>query len=65
MIVFSEMYPLLENFHKSGSMGTLLISDWMNISLGLTGFLVIIMAIGMFWGGEKLEKIFDQGEVTQ
>jgi len=63
MIVFSEIYSLLETFHKSGSMGDLLVSDWLNISLGLTGFLIIVMAIAMFWGGEKLEQIFNREEV--
>ena len=65
MILFSEMYPWLENFHKSGSMGVINLSNWMNISLGLTGFLVILMALGMFWGGEKLEKIFGHEELTK
>ena len=63
MIIFAEIYAIFENFHKSGSMGTILVSDWLSISMGLTGFLVIVMAIGMFWGGEKLEQIFNREEV--
>ena len=63
MIVFAELFPFLENLHKSGNMGSILLSDWLGISMGATGFLVILMAIGMFWGGEKLEKIFNRKEV--
>ena len=65
MIVFGEIYPLLSSFHKSGSYGTYLISDWLNISLGVVGFIVILMALFMFWGGEFLEKKFNQPEVAE
>jgi len=64
MFIFGEVYSWIENFHKSGAMGTMLISDWLNISLGIVGFGAIIMALLMFWGGEWLEQKFSSREVT-
>ena len=65
MFLFGEFYPLIEGFHKSGAMGRMTLDNWMNISLGLVGFLVIVMAIFMFWGGEQLEKKSGEKEVVQ
>jgi uncharacterized protein len=62
MILFGELYTVLADFHTSGYMGTMLISDWLQISMGTVGFLVIIMALLMFWGGEWLEKKFKPEE---
>ena len=64
MFVFGEIYSWIAVFHTSGFMGTVLISDWLNLSMGIIGFLVIIMALLMFWGGEWLEKKFSTQEVT-
>jgi hypothetical protein len=64
MFFFGELYTWIADFHKSGSMGTILISDWLNISLGFVGFLAIIMALLMFWGGEWLENKFRSREVA-
>ena len=63
MLVFGEAYPLFSTFHTSGSMGRFLISDWLGISIGLAGFMVIVLAILMFWGGEWIEKKVNTGEV--
>jgi hypothetical protein len=64
MLIFGEVYTWIESFHKSGKMGTVLLSDWLNISMGLIGFGVILMALAMFWGGEWLEKKFSKQEVS-
>jgi uncharacterized membrane protein YedE/YeeE len=64
MFVFGETYSWISDFHKSGAMGTVLVSDWLNISMGLVGFLIILMALLMFWGGEWLEKKFNSREVA-
>ena len=65
MLVFGEIYPLISNFHTSGSFGRYLISDWLNISMGVVGFLAILMSLFMFCGGELLEKKFSQKEVAE
>jgi hypothetical protein len=64
MFVFGEIYTWIAPFHTSGAMGPVLLSDWLNISIGLIGFLVIVMALLMFWGGEWLENKFSSREVT-
>jgi hypothetical protein len=64
MFIFGESYGWIADFHKSGAMGEVLLSDWLNLSMGLIGFGVIIMALLMFWGGEWLEKKFNKREVT-
>lgn len=64
MFIFGEIYTWIADFHKSSAMGTILISDWLNISMGVIGFAVIIMALLMFWGGEWLERKFSSREVT-
>jgi hypothetical protein len=64
MFVFGEIYNWIADFHKSGSMGTMVISDWLNISMGVVGFAAIIMALLMFRGSEWLEQKFNSGEVT-
>ncbi len=58
MLIFGEMFPSIEKLYNAGAMGTVKVTDWLNIPLGVTGFLVVIMALGMFWGGEWLEKKF-------
>jgi hypothetical protein len=64
MFVFGEIYNWIADFHQSGSMGTMVISDWLNISMGVVGFAAIIMALLMFRGSEWLEQKFNSGEVT-
>jgi hypothetical protein len=64
MFVFGEIYTWIVDFHTAGSMGTMIISDWLNLSMGVIGFAVIVMALLMFWGGEWLEKKFSSQEAT-
>jgi hypothetical protein len=65
MLVFGELYPFIQEFHTSGYFGRYLVSDWLSVSLGVTAFIAILMALFMFWGGELLEKKFGTKEVSQ
>ncbi len=58
MLIFGEMFPWIENLYKAGSMGALRVSDWLHLPLGVTAFLAVVMAIGMFLGAEWLERKF-------
>ncbi len=58
MLVYGEAYPLYQTFAESGAMGERTLSDWLHLSPGVVGFLVILMALGMFYGAELLEKKF-------
>jgi len=63
MLIFGETFPLFENFAQSGALGDVTISSWLGLRPGVVAFLVILMALGMFWGGEWLERKFRaQGE---
>lgn len=58
IFIFMEGYPLWEGFYKTENLGNPLISDWLNISRGVFTFLLILVALGMFWVGEWAEKKF-------
>ncbi len=58
MFIFGEMFPWIEGFFMSGNMGNIRLPELFNLSTGVTVFLAILMAIGMFFGGEWLERKF-------
>jgi len=45
-------------YNSSGFAGRLTLPDWLGIPTGVVVFAVVVMAVLMFWGAEKLEKIF-------
>jgi hypothetical protein len=58
MLVFGEIFPWIEGLYLSGDMGRVTLMDYFSTSTGIMVFLVMIMAVGMFFGGEWLEKKF-------
>lgn len=62
MFVYAETYPLFQDFAGSGAMGPATLSDWLGFSPGIVAFLVILMALGMFYGAELLEKKFGESQ---
>jgi len=62
IFVFAEFYPLLQSFHEAGYLGERTLSNWLNLSPGVVALLVILMALGMFFGAEYLEKKFSVKE---
>jgi hypothetical protein len=58
MLVYGETYPAFQNFAESGYLGERTLSDWLGLRPGVVAFLVILMALGMFYGAELLEKKF-------
>ena len=59
-LVFGEVYPLIAEFHLSGDLGVYLLSDFLGIGLPLVVLGVALMAIGAFFGAEKLEAIMSR-----
>ena len=61
VFLFSESFPLFQSIYYSGSMGSPMINSIFGISPELFTFLLIIMAIGMFYGAAwvqgKVKKI--------
>ena len=63
MFIFGEMFPGLEELFLSGEMGNIRLPELFNLSTGVVVFLVVLMAIGMFIGGEWLERKFSEEKV--
>jgi uncharacterized protein len=62
VIIFNTGYPLWEEFYKSGNMGSEKISSSLGMSDGVFAFLLILVAVGMFWAAEWAEKKFPREE---
>ncbi len=63
MFVYGEVFPSIQNFTQRGYMGNVTLSDWLSIRPGVIAFMVILMALGMFWGAEVLEKKFSEKKI--
>ena len=63
MFVFGEIVPFFYDFFQSGFMGeSITIYSVLGVSAGVIGFLVLLMALGGFWGAEWVEKKFGEKE---
>jgi len=60
--LFGETVAGYETFWISSSMGRFTLPEWLGLPVGPTLVLVVLMALGMFWGGELLEQRFGQGK---
>lgn len=64
ILVFGEGYPLWENLYNKGFAGAPKLSAVLNMKDGLLALLVVIMAVIMFWLGEKAEKKFHREDIS-
>ncbi len=62
IIFFAEGYAIWEEFYKSGFQGWPRINESIGISQGLMAFVLVIVALSMFWVAEWAEKKFPQKE---
>jgi uncharacterized protein len=53
---FSEAFPLLEKLYYSGSQGAKMINTVFGISPELFTFLLVLGAVGMFYGASRIQK---------
>ncbi|MCF6357652.1 MAG: YeeE/YedE family protein [Draconibacterium sp.] len=58
IFIFIEGFPMWEGFYNAKFLGSPLLSDIFGTSRGLITFLIILVALGMFWVGEWAEKHF-------
>lgn len=59
IFLFGETVPSYWGFfNNAGFMGRYTIPEWLQLDAGVVVFIVVVMALGMFWGAEKVEKIF-------
>jgi hypothetical protein len=54
--IYGETYPLIKDFVNSGNEGGIKIYDTLGMSRGLFAFLLIVVAIGMFYFVPLIEK---------
>lgn len=62
VILFAAGYPLWEGLYLAKNMGSPKISEFLNLSDGVFGLLMILVALGMFWVAEWAEKKFPREE---
>jgi hypothetical protein len=60
MLIYGETFSAFASFAESGALGERTLSDWLDLRPGAVAFLVILMALGMFYGAEILEKKFGE-----
>lgn len=58
IFIFAEGYPLWEGFYKAKNLGSPLLNDLFGFSRGMMTFIIILIALAMFWVGEWAEKKF-------
>ena len=58
MFIYGEMYPAVQCFADSSSLGKQTLYGFFNIPYGVVVLLVIAIALGGFWGASLLEKKF-------
>jgi hypothetical protein len=56
ILLFGELYPLLEPFYNSTPLGQITMVDYFEIPAGIMVFILIIVALVGFWLSEKLES---------
>lgn len=56
IFLFSEAFPIFEKLYNSGYLGSKLVTDSLGISKGLFVFLLVVAAVGMFYGATLVER---------
>jgi len=62
VFIFAEAFPLFEKIYTATFIGSPKISETLGLSDGIFTFLLIVMAVGMFWVAEWAERKFPQTE---
>ena len=60
--IFGFGFPLWESIYKANPQGPLKISDFIGLSDGVFMLILIVIAMGMFYGAEWVEKKFPREE---
>ena len=62
VFIFGEGYPIWNKLYNGYFLGSPKLSDSLGLSDGIFAFLLIVIALGMFWGAEWVEKKFPREE---
>lgn len=61
-LIYGEVYEGISTFATSGNLGHLFLPEVFGLPRAVVAVLVTAMAVGAFFGAEKLEKIFKRGK---
>ena len=56
VFLFGETVGLYDGFFNSSDLGRFTLGEWLGLDAGIVAFGVVVMAIFMFWGGERIRK---------
>lgn len=59
IFAIGEAWPAISGFADSSALGRLTLPEVLGLSPGLVVFLVVLMAVGGFWGAAALERRFN------
>lgn len=57
IFLFGETVEYYNTFWTSSFMGRFTLQDWLGVDAGIVVFGVVLMAIFMFWGSEKIKSV--------
>jgi len=60
IFMFGESVGTFVDFWNSSYMGRFTFMDWLGLETGTVVLIIVLMALFMFWGAEKLEQIFGE-----
>lgn len=62
--LFAETYPFIQPLAMGNYKGAVRIDEWLGVSPGVFTFLLIVVAVGLFWVSGWAEKKFAKPEIT-
>ncbi len=65
IFLFGETVDSFSVFWNSSYLGRLTLPDWLGVPTGWVVLGIVLMALFMFWGSEKLESIFGKRELKK
>ena len=65
IFLFGETVQYFEDFWNSSYYGRLTIQDWLGVPAGVVVVGIVLMALFMFWGAEKLEAHFGHKDLSK
>lgn len=57
-VIYGEIFPLIASFHNSGDKGFLFLYDVVGIPAPILAAIIVAVAVMMFFGAERVERIF-------
>jgi len=62
IILFGELYPLIQDWHSSTSLGDITLPQLFDLSYGIVGMMIVLVALAAFYCAERVESRRRTGE---